>query len=119
MRAIAWSRRNSTELAWGLFAAANLVAMVRWDTWETIPFHFIWVSLTLVYGFRVWRAGPTLVALAAVCSSTGVLILVDIRNGVQEWGELFEVPLMSAMFLAIPITWPSLPATKPITAMTA
>jgi signal transduction histidine kinase len=101
MRVIAWSRRNAVELAWAAFAAANLVAMVRWQTWETIPFHFIWVSLTLVYGFRVWRAGPTLTALAGVCASTGLLILIDVRSGIQEWGELFEVPLMSAMFLAM------------------
>jgi signal transduction histidine kinase len=101
MPVIAWSRRNAVELGWGLFAAANLVAMVRWQVWETIPFHFIWVSLTLVYGFRVWRAGLTLVALAGVCASTGLLILIDVRSGVQEWGELFEVPLMSAMFLAM------------------
>ena len=101
MRVIAWSRRNAVELAWAAFAAANLVAMVRWETWETIPFHFIWVSLTLVYGFRVWRARPTLTALAIVCASTGLLILIDVRSGTQEWGELFEVPLMSAMFLAM------------------
>jgi signal transduction histidine kinase len=101
MRVIAWSQRNAVELGWVAFAAANLVAMARWDAWETIPFHFIWVSLTLVYGFRVWRAGPTLAALAGVCAATGVLILVDVRSGVQEWGELFEVPLMSAMFLAM------------------
>jgi signal transduction histidine kinase len=101
MRVIAWSRRNAVELAWAAFAAANLVGMVRWQTWETIPFHFIWVSLTLVYGFRVWRTSPTLAALAGVCASTGVLILLDIQAGVQEWGELFEVPLMSAMFLAM------------------
>ncbi len=101
MPVIAWSRRNAVELAWAAFAAANLVAMVRWQTWETIPFHFIWVSLTLVYGFRVWRAGLTLTALAGVCASTGFLILIDVRSGIQEWGELFEVPLMSAMFLAM------------------
>jgi signal transduction histidine kinase len=29
------------------------------------------------------------------------LILNDARQGTQEWGELFEVPLMSAMFLAM------------------
>jgi signal transduction histidine kinase len=101
MQVIAWSRLNAVELGWGLFAAANLVAMVHWEAWETIPFHFIWVSLTLVYGFRVWRAGPTLAALAGVCASTGLLILIDVQSGVQEWGELFEVPLMSAMFLAM------------------
>jgi signal transduction histidine kinase len=101
MRVTDWSRRNAVELGWGLFAAANLVGMVRWEAWETIPFHFIWVSLTLVYGFRVWRAGPTLAALTGVCAATGLLILIDVQAGVQEWGELFEVPLMSAMFLAM------------------
>ena len=25
-----------------------------------VPFHFIWVSLTVLYGFRVWRTRPTL-----------------------------------------------------------
>src|SRR6266480_3156756 len=101
MRVIAWLQPRSVEIGWGVFAAANLVAMVRWESWETIPFHFIWVSLTLVYGFRVWRLSPMLATLGTVCLTTGILILVDIRHGAQEWGELFEVPLMSAMFLAM------------------
>ena len=75
--------------------------MIHWESWETIPFHFIWVSLTLLYGFRVWRTAPTLAVLGAVIVSTATLILVDIRHGTQEWGEVFEVPLMSAMFLAM------------------
>jgi signal transduction histidine kinase len=101
MQAIAWLRRRSIELAWVAFSAANLAAMVHWESWETIPFHFIWVSLTLVYGFRVWRTGPTLATLSLVGAATGALITVDIYHGTQEWGELFEVPLMSAMFLAM------------------
>src|SRR5206468_3062292 len=36
-----------------------------------------------------------------VIASTATLILGDIRHGTQEWGEVFEVPLMSAMFLAM------------------
>jgi signal transduction histidine kinase len=101
MRAIAWLRRNSIEVGWGLFALANLAAMAYWEAWETIPFHFIWVSLTLVYGFRVWRVGATLTTLAGVFLATGALILLDVRGGSQLAGELFEVPLMSAMFLAM------------------
>jgi signal transduction histidine kinase len=93
--------RRGVDLAWVLFAAANVAAMVRWETWETIPFHFIWVSLTLLYGFRVWQTRATLGVLGAVASATGALITVDISHGTQEWGELFEVPLMSAMFLAM------------------
>jgi signal transduction histidine kinase len=101
MPAIAWLRRRAVELAWFAFAVANLLAMIRWERWETIPFHFIWVSLTLVYGFRVWRPASTALTLGFVVNSTGVLILIDATNGTQEWGELFEVPLMSAMFLAM------------------
>jgi signal transduction histidine kinase len=94
-------RRRSVEIAWFAFAVANLLAMIRWGRWETIPFHFIWVSLTLVYGFRVWRPSSTALTLTFVVGSTGVLILIDAAKGIQEWGELFEVPLMSAMFLAM------------------
>jgi hypothetical protein len=51
------------------FAVANVAAMLVWPNWETIPFHFIWVSLTLLYGFRVWPLLPTSIALAgASCS---------------------------------------------------
>jgi signal transduction histidine kinase len=101
MPAIAFLRRRSVEVAWFAFSIANLLAMMRWERWETIPFHFIWVSLTLVYGFRVWQPGSTGLTLGGVAASTGVLILIDAERGTQEWGELFEVPLMSAMFLAM------------------
>jgi len=75
--------------------------MIYWPSWETIPFHFIWVSLTVLYGFRVWPRLPTAVVLLGVCATSAVLILQDVRNGTQVAGELTEVPLMSAMFLAM------------------
>ncbi len=89
------------DLAWVAFALANLAGMTLWERWETVPFHFIWVSLTLLYGFRVWTPGPTLAVLGGVVGTTGTLILLDISRDTQEWGELTEVPLMSAMFLAM------------------
>src|SRR5262249_25569353 len=101
MPATAWLRRNRVELLWGLFALANWVAMVAWPSWETIPFHFVWISLTLVYGFRVWGAWTTNAILGAVIVFTGASIFADAFDGLQLWGELFEVPLMSAMFLAM------------------
>jgi len=94
-------RRNWVEAAWAVFAVANLVAMALLPSWETIPFHFIWISLTLVFGFRVWGPTATYRTLLLVAVATGVLILEDAFSGAQEWGELFEVPLMSAMFLAM------------------
>jgi signal transduction histidine kinase len=101
MRAIAFLRRNWPEITWGMFAVANFVAMSVWPSWETIPFHFVWISLTLLYGFRVWGIATTYFVLAAVVAVTGGSILNDTFTGEQLWGELFEVPLMSAMFLAM------------------
>src|ERR1700751_2907288 len=75
--------------------------MIAWPGGETIPFHFVWISLTIVYGFRVWRPGVTGVILGTVIAATGASILSDAFEGTQLWGELFEVPLMSAMFLAM------------------
>jgi signal transduction histidine kinase len=94
-------RKYSVEIAWGIFALANWVAMVVWPDWETIPFHFVFISLTLVYGFRVWNATATTVVLSLVILVTGGAIFQDALNGSQLWGELFEVPLMSAMFLSM------------------
>src|SRR6266511_3159094 len=57
------------EVAWVGFAVANLGGMWLVPTWETVPFHFIWISLTVVYGFRVWdleRTGWVLAALDAL-----------------------------------------------------
>jgi signal transduction histidine kinase len=101
MLAIASLRRNALEYSWVAFVAANIAAMVVWPRWETIPFHLIWTSLTLLYGLRVWRPGPTYVVLLVFGVVSGGLILVDVLHGTQDWGELFEVPLMSAMFLAM------------------
>jgi signal transduction histidine kinase len=89
------------DLAWAGFAAANLVAMALFPVWQTVPFHFIWVSLTLVYGYRVWGLDSAGKVLAAVVLCTGALITYDVSLGVQHAEELTEVPLMGAMFAAM------------------
>jgi signal transduction histidine kinase len=97
-----WPFGNRTlDVAWALFSLANLVAMAAFPDWETVPFHFIWVSLTLVYGFRVWRNGGTIWALAAVMLLTGLLLSKDVLDHTQPPDELTEVPLMAAMFVAM------------------
>jgi signal transduction histidine kinase len=101
MSVTGWLRARYIEVLWVAFAALNLAAMLMTPDWETIPFHFIWVSLTILYGFRVWGIGATSIVLAVVALTTGAVILNDAFEGSQLWGELFEVPLMSAMFLAM------------------
>src|SRR5947208_5689779 len=94
-------RVNWLDAAWAVFAAVNLVAMLRFATWETVPFHFIWVSITLLYGFRVWRVQPTMWVLAAIIVATASFIYLDVRSNDQPIDELTEVPLVSGMFLAM------------------
>jgi signal transduction histidine kinase len=101
MRAIGSRRLDRLELAWLAFALVNVGAMLLWPAWETIPFHLIWFSLTVLYGFRVWALKPTFLVLTVQGLVTGLLIARDALDGSQEWGELFEVPLMSGMFLAM------------------
>ena len=94
-------RRYNVELAWLVFSLANFAAMVAVPSWETIPFHFVWISLTLVYGFRVWPTPATLGVLGFVMGATGSVILLDAFDGKQSWAELFEVPLLATMFMAM------------------
>ena len=101
MRAIGWLSPRQLDLAWAALAVACLGVMIAWPSWETVPFHVIWISLTFLYGFRVWSLSRTGALLAVVVIATGASIMADAFAGSQLWGELFEVPLMSAMFVAM------------------
>jgi len=90
---VAW-----VDVAWAAFSVANLAAIVIFSHWETVPFHFIWISLTLLYGFRVWATRPTAWVLAVVMITTAAAIGWDVYRGAQTVDELNEVPLMAAMF---------------------
>jgi two-component system OmpR family sensor kinase len=94
-------RRSWPEIGWGIFAAINFAALVLIRSWETVPFHYVWVSLTLVYGFRVWRLRTTLITLAFVCIASTLTYGWVVINGPQGIDELTEIPLMAAMFLAM------------------
>jgi signal transduction histidine kinase len=94
-------RKYWIDIAWGAFAVLNLLAMLLFGAWETVPFHFIWVSVTLLYGFRVWKVRSTAWMLATVMLTTGTFILIDVSRGLQPIDEITEVPLMAAMFVAM------------------
>ena len=90
---VAW-----VDVAWAVFSAVNLACILVFSHWETIPFHFIWISLTLLYGFRVWATRPTLWVLGVVMVTTFAAIFIDVSRGAQSVDELNEVPLMAMMF---------------------
>jgi len=96
-----WVRSHRLEVAWGVFALANFGVLVWLFNYQTVPFHFVWVSLTLLYGARVWGTGVTLLVLVCVCLASTLTLGYAVSNGGTSIDELTEIPLMSAMFLAM------------------
>jgi two-component system OmpR family sensor kinase len=94
-------RSSWVDIAWVLFVGLNLVAMRLLPAWQTVPFLVIWVSLTVIYGFRMWRLQPTIMTLAAVTVATGGVIGVQVLQGQEEGQYLVEVPLIAMMFLVM------------------
>ena len=89
------------DIAWAVFVGLNLVAMRLLSNWQTVPFLAIWISLTVIYGFRLWRLQPTILTWAAVTLATGGIIFVQVLKGQQDADYLAEVPLIALMFLVM------------------
>ena len=100
-QASTWTRSSWVDIAWVAFVAINLAAMRLLPAWQTIPFLAIWVSLTVIYGFRLWRIQPTILTLVAVTIATGGIIGVQVLKGQQDADYLAEVPLIALMFLVM------------------
>src|SRR6266540_4000117 len=94
-------RSSWVDIAWVIFVGLNLAAMRFLPAWQTVPFLIIWVSLTVIYGFRMWRLQPTIMTLAAVTLATGGVIGVQVLQGQEEGEYLVEVPLIAMMFLVM------------------
>ncbi|MER7132766.1 sensor histidine kinase [Streptosporangium saharense] len=99
MSAIGSSRTSRLLIgAWAVGALVALVLMYLLPGGETIPFHLVWIGLSLVYGFTVWRPVSMIVALLAVTVSTGYVLAHHADLGEIGWEETAEVPLMSILF---------------------
>ena len=93
--------RYRLELLWVSFAVANYAAMLVWPDWGTVPFYLTWISLTLLYGIRVWPLGPTLIVLVATLALTGLPHIDQVLDGQQAAEKLARVPLMAILFLTV------------------
>jgi len=98
-----WGRLSgrAIDVFLGVFVVAMLVAMVVVPGEETIPYHLMFLAVTLVYGFRVWPMGPTAVVIGAILVVTGVIFYSHYRAGRIDAPELSEVPLMPMLLLAM------------------
>src|SRR5690348_9255838 len=86
---------------WVIFAAVNTAAMFAMPGQETIPFHFVYISMALVYGLQPWPLRRTYVVLGLVAVTTGVALAWHVKNGVIGWEETAEIPLMALLFLVM------------------
>ncbi|HMD93086.1 MAG TPA: HAMP domain-containing sensor histidine kinase [Trebonia sp.] len=100
-RALRWARRSKWDIVWVVFVALNLAAMRLLPGWQTVPFLAIWVSLTLIYGFRLWRMQPAILTLTVLTLATGGIIGIQVIKGQQDADYLAEVPLIALMFLVM------------------
>src|SRR5215472_14066456 len=98
-RILRWARASRVDIAWVIFVILNLLAMRLFTQWQTVPFLIIWVSLTALYGFRLWRLGSTVVMVVTVTLVTGGLIGWQVLRGKQDADYLAEVPLLAMMFV--------------------
>jgi signal transduction histidine kinase len=89
------------DILWAVFVGLNLAAMRLLPEWQTVPFLAIWVSLTLVYAFRLWPLQPALSTLAVVTLATGGIIGAQVIRGQQDADYLVLVPLVAVMFLVM------------------
>jgi signal transduction histidine kinase len=94
-------RTYRLDIAWAVFVVLNLLAMRLIPAWQTVPFLIIWISLTTMYGFRLWHLGSTMLTVAVVTLCTGGLIGWQVLRGKQDGDYLAEVPLLAAMFVVM------------------
>jgi signal transduction histidine kinase len=93
--------QHRVDILWWCFVAINAWAMFMLGAWATVPFHFIWIGVSLMYGWRVWSMKVTIISLSVIVVVTGAPLLLDVIRGYQEPDELTEIPLMSAVFLVM------------------
>ncbi len=94
-------RAYRVDIAWAIFIVLNLIAMRLVPAWQTVPFLVIWISLTAIYGFRLWHLGSTVLTVAVVTLATGGIIGWQVVRGEQDGDYLAEVPLLAAMFVVM------------------
>jgi hypothetical protein len=86
-----------------ILSTFGLIAIIVYPDWETIPLHLIWISATLIYGFRTWPILPTLFVLGMVLACTGTVMGLDVVRGREPLAELTEVPMMDCERLGLAI----------------
>ncbi|MBO1413567.1 cell wall metabolism sensor histidine kinase WalK [Streptomyces sp. FH025] len=94
-------RRRLAFAGWVLFTAGSQLMLLVEPALETLVFHLVWISMSIVYGVQNWSARRTAAVLTVVTLVTGAELSRFIAQGHAEWDELAEVPLMALVFLSM------------------
>jgi signal transduction histidine kinase len=86
---------SAVDMLWTAFVLAMFATMLLIPGQQTIPYHLIYVSFALIYGYRLWSPGTTVAVLFAIGLVSGVLFVKVYYAGEISWDELSEIPLMS------------------------
>jgi signal transduction histidine kinase len=87
--------------SWLVSAVVNVYLMWVLPGAETVPFHLVWIGISIIYGFTTWRVIGMSIVLTGVAVSTGVILVHHAAAGQIGWEETTEVPLMSVLFVVM------------------
>jgi signal transduction histidine kinase len=87
----------------GLAGFCGLMMALMWvfAEEETVPYHFLFLALAIVYGFRVWPMRKTTVVVILVTGITGLLFLRAYLIGTIGLEETTEIALMPLLMMAM------------------
>jgi signal transduction histidine kinase len=90
------------ELAWLVLWLICVALIVAVPDWQVVPFDAIWISLALLYGFKLWPGRWTF-ALTATAVITSAATLSDdmIRHSRVTDQAVEQIPLLTTMFIVM------------------
>jgi signal transduction histidine kinase len=90
------------EVAWLMLWLVCVIAMVVFPQWQVVPFDIIWISLALLYGFRLWPSRGTLALTATAVATTAAALGDDMIRHLRVMGASVEqIPLLTTMFVVM------------------
>ena len=75
-------------MLWVVVSALSIATVYVLTEWETIPFHVVWVSLTLLCCFRLWSFRTTAVVLFVVTTVSGAALFHFVTSGGDALGRV-------------------------------
>jgi len=100
MWGIALSRTSAKawfSAAWLVFAVVNATLVFVMVGEETIPYHLIWASFALMYGFWPWPRKLTWTVFGLITLVTGIPLVMHANAGAIGWSECSEILLMGVI----------------------